>query len=163
MTRNQTELRTADKGLRTADAGQRSAWGTTLLRVAVGLIFAAHGAQKLFQMTPTGLAGFFGQIGIPLPEFNAYFIITLELLGGLAMIAGLGTRIVAALFAAVMVVAIATVHGAHGFFLPNGYEYNLVLLAGSIALTLQGAGAFAVDNLLLHRATSDARLSPVRV
>lgn len=139
-----------------------SAWGTTLLRVAIGIIFTAHGAQKLFQMTPSVLAGFFGQIGIPLPELNAYLVIAVELIGGLAMIAGLGTRIVAALFAAVMVVAIATVHGAQGFFLPNGFEFNLVLLAGSIALLLQGAGAFAIDNVLALRTAGDARLTAVR-
>jgi putative oxidoreductase len=132
----------------TPEFKNQNAWGTTLLRIAVGVIFTAHGAQKLFQMGPAGLAGFFGQIGIPLPEFNAYFIIAAELLGGIAMIAGLGTRILGALFAAIMVVAIATVHGPAGFFLPNGYEYTLVLLAGSIALTLQGAGAFALDNVI---------------
>ena len=141
---------------------QPFAWGTTLLRVAVGIIFTAHGAQKLFQMTPSVLAGFFGQIGIPLPELNAYFVIAVELLGGIAMMAGLGTRIVAALFAAIMVVAIATVHGAQGFFLPNGFEFNLVLLAGSIALTLQGAGAFALDNLLALRTAESPHLSTVR-
>jgi putative oxidoreductase len=140
----------------------RSAWGTTLVRIAVGIVFTAHGAQKLFQMTPAGLAGFFGQVGIPLPELNAYFVIAVELLGGLAMIAGLGTRILGALFAAIMVVAIATVHGAHGFFLPNGFEYNLVLLAGSIALTLQGAGAFALDNVIAVRSVDHSRLTPVR-
>jgi putative oxidoreductase len=139
-----------------------SAWGTTVLRAAVGIAFTAHGAQKLFQMTPAGLAGFFGQIGIPLPEFNAYLVIAIELLGGLAMIAGLGTRVLGALFAAIMVVAIATVHGAHGFFLPQGYEYTLVLLAGSIALTLQGAGAFALDNLVARRTVGEAHLSPAR-
>jgi putative oxidoreductase len=138
------------------------AWGTTLLRVAVGLVFVAHGAQKLFVMTPATLAGFFAAVGIPLPEFNAYFVIAVELLGGLAMIAGLGTRIVGALFAATMVVAFATVHGAEGFFLPKGYEYVLVLFSASIAVVLQGAGAFAVDNLLAGRKLTTRDLSPVR-
>jgi putative oxidoreductase len=132
----------------TPEFKSQNAWGTTLLRIAVGTVFVAHGAQKLFQMGPSGLAGFFGQIGIPFPELNAYFIIAAELLGGMAMIAGLGTRILGALFAAIMVVAIATVHGSAGFFLPNGYEYTLVLLAGSITLALQGAGAFALDNVI---------------
>jgi putative oxidoreductase len=135
----------------------RNAWGTTLLRVVVGIIFVAHGAQKLFQMTPAGLAGFFGQIGIPFPEFNAYFIIAAELLGGAALIAGLGTRILGALFAAIMVVAIATVHGSQGFFLPNGYEYNVVLLVASVSLVLQGAGAWALDNRLTRETTSRGR------
>jgi putative oxidoreductase len=138
------------------------AWATTLLRVAVGLIFAAHGAQKLLVMGPEGLAGFFGSVGIPLATLNAYLVIAVELAGGIAMIAGLGTRLIAALFAAIMVVAVATVHGAQGFFLPNGYEYNLVLLAASIALVLQGSGAFAIDNLLAGRRLAMRALSPLR-
>jgi putative oxidoreductase len=146
----------------TSNLDTRTAWGTTLLRVAVGLIFLAHGAQKLFVMTPAGLAGFFGQIGIPFPLLNAYFVIAVEVLGGIAMIAGLGTRIVGALFAAVMVVAFATVHGAQGFFLPNGYEFVLVLFAASIALVLQGAGAFAVDNLIAARRLTTGQFLPAR-
>lgn len=136
--------------------------GTTLLRLAVGLVFAAHGAQKLFVMTPGGLTGFFASIGIPFAAFNAYFVIALELLGGIAMIAGLGTRIIAALFAVVMAVAIATVHAPHGFFLPNGYEFPLLLLAGSVTLVLQGAGAFAVDNLLAGRRFAFGTVSHAR-
>ena len=144
------------------NTGSRHEWAATLLRVAVGLVFAAHGAQKLFVMTPAGLAGFFGTIGIPAPTLNAYVVIAVELLGGIAMIAGLGTRIVGALFTAVMVVAIATVHGPQGFFLPQGYEFNLVLLAASIALVLQGAGAFALDNVVSERRLTTREVSPVR-
>jgi putative oxidoreductase len=127
------------------------AWGTTLLRIVVGTIFAAHGAQKLFQFTPAGLAAFFESVGIPFAMANAYLVIGVELLGGLAMIAGLGTRVVAVLFAGVMAVAFATVHVAHGFFLPDGYEFVLALFAASGTLALQGAGALAVDNLLPRR------------
>jgi len=146
----------------TATLDTRTTWGTTLLRIAVGLVFLAHGAQKLFVMTPDGLAGFFGQIGIPFPLLNAYFVIAVEVLGGIALIAGLGTRIVGALFAAVMVVAFATVHAANGFFLPNGYEFVLVLFAASITLVLQGAGAFALDNVLSERRAPRPELSPAR-
>lgn len=130
----------------------RPALGTTALRLAVGIVFTAHGAQKLFQMTPAGVAAFFEQIGIPLPLANAYLVIALELLGGLALIAGLGTRVLAALLAAVMGVAFATVHASHGFFLPNGYEFVLVMFAASVTLVFQGAGAFALDNLVSERA-----------
>lgn len=138
------------------------AWGTTLLRVAVGIVFTAHGLQKLLQFGPAGLAGFFASVGIPLAEFNAYFIIALELLGGVAMIAGAGTRVLGALFAAVMVVAFATVHGAHGFYLPDGYEFVMLVFAASVALVLQGAGAFAVDNVLAGRRLRTHELSPAR-
>jgi putative oxidoreductase len=132
------------------------AWGTTLLRIAVGAVFVAHGAQKLFQFTPAGLAGFFDGLGIPFPLANAYLVIAVELLGGLAMIAGLGTRIVAVLFATVMAVAFATVHVQHGFFLPNGYEFVLVLFAASLTLALQGAGALALENRLPRREAAPA-------
>lgn len=129
----------------------KHAWGTTLLRVVVGTIFVAHGAQKLFQFTPAGLAGFFESVGIPLAAANAYLVIGVELIGGLAMIAGLGTRVVALLFAGVMTVAFATVHFPHGFFLPEGYEFVLALFAASVTLALQGPGALALDNVLPRR------------
>ena len=139
-------------------------WGTTLLRIVVGIVFTAHGAQKLFQMTPAGLAGFFGSIGIPFPEANAYFIIALELIGGVAMIAGFRSRLIGALFAATMAVAIVTVYAPNGFFVPNGVELVLTLFAASVTLVLQGAGAFAVDNLLAARKRSDVpdAFAPVR-
>jgi putative oxidoreductase len=134
----------------------KGAWGTTLLRVAIGTVFMAHGAQKLFQFTPAGLAGFFEGIGIPFALANAYLVIGIELLGGLAMIVGFGTRIVAVLFAAVMAVAFGTVHAQHGFFLPDGYEFVLVLFAASLTLALQGAGALAIDKALPRRRTMPA-------
>ena len=146
----------------TMNLDTRSAWGTTLLRIAVGFVFIAHGAQKLFVMTPAGLSGFFGQLGLPVPLASAWLVIAVELVGGVAMVAGLGTRIVAALFAATMAVAIATVHGPQGFFLPNGYEYVLVLFAASISLIVQGGGAFAIDNILWERKGGFAELSAAR-
>ena len=140
----------------------RPAWGTTLLRIALGIIFVAHGGQKLFAMGPAALAGFFGSVGIPFPAFNAYLVIAIELLGGIAMIAGLGVRAIASLFAATMVVAFATVHGPQGFFLPNGYEFVLLVFAASIAIVLQGAGAFALDNVLAGRRLTTRELTPAR-
>lgn len=126
-------------------------WSTTFLRIVVGIVFVAHGAQKLFQFTPAGLTAFFEQIGVPFAAANAYFVIGVELFGGLAMIAGLGTRIVAVLFAAIMAVAFWTVHVPNGFFLPDGYEFVLVLFAASVTVALQGGGALAVDNVLPRR------------
>jgi putative oxidoreductase len=141
---------------------RQAAWGTTILRMALGLIFLVHGAQKLFVLGPATIAASFSQIGIPLPAANAYLVIAVELLGGIAMIAGLGVRVVGALFTVVMLVAIATVHGPQGFFLPNGYEFALVLLAASMATVLQGAGAFAVDNLLADRTITTRSVAPLR-
>lgn len=144
------------------NATKQAAWAATILRIAVGVIFIAHGAQKLFVMGPATLAGFFGSVGIPFAAANAYFVIAVELVGGLALVAGLGARVVGALFSAVMLVAIATVHGPQGFFLPNGYEFNFVLLAASIAIVLQGAGAFALDNVLAGRRLGTRELAAVR-
>jgi putative oxidoreductase len=121
------------------------------VRLAVGIVFTAHGAQKLFQKTPAALADSFGSTGIPFPVLSAWIVIGVELLGGMAVIIGLGTRLVSALFAVIMVVAFAMVHAAHGFFLPNGYEYVFVLFFASLALVLKGAGAFALDNVIGER------------
>lgn len=123
-------------------------YGITLLRVMVGIIFVMHGGMKLFGMGLDATAGFFGQIGIPFPYANAVFVTFLELVGGALLVAGLFTRYVAPLLAATMVVAIATVHGPKGFFLPEGYEFALSLLVANVSLFLTGSGALALDNAI---------------
>lgn len=128
----------------------RSAWGTALLRVITGVIFVAHGAQKLFFVTPAATAAFFAQVGIPLPGVAAPLVIAVELGGGLLLLAGLFTRWVSLPLAATMVVAIVTVHLKAGFFLPNGYEFALLLLASTLTLATHGAGALALDTLRKH-------------
>jgi uncharacterized membrane protein YphA (DoxX/SURF4 family) len=87
-----------------------SGWGVLPLRIVVGLVFVVHGAQKLFGFGLAGTAGFLGSLGIPLPTVAAAALIAVELLGGLALLLGAGTRIVAAALAADMLVAILTVH-----------------------------------------------------
>jgi putative oxidoreductase len=122
-------------------------WGPTVLRFIVGVVFLAHGWQKV-HMGVHGVAGFLGMMGIPVPTISAAVLITVELLGGIALILGLGTRWVAMLLAFDMVVAILAVHLKNGFFMPQGYEYALTLLAASISLGLTGGGTASVDSAL---------------
>ncbi|PTM59038.1 DoxX family protein [Desmospora activa] len=123
-----------------------SEWGTLILRLALGVLFLVHGWDK-FQNGLDGTAGFFVSVGIP--GFFATVVAVVELLGGLLMIVGLATRVVAILFAVVMVVAIATVKWGAGFL--GGYELDLVLLAMSIHLFLVGGGTYALDTLFRKR------------
>ena len=133
-------------------------WGLTVLRVVTGLVFFMHGYTKVFVWGFEGTAAGFGQMGIPLANIAGPFVGLLELLGGLALIAGLATRWISIPLAFTMLVAILKVHLAAGFFAPIGYEFPLMLLAGLVGLTLAGGGAFAVDNVLAaRRAGSMAR------
>ena len=122
-------------------------WGVLPLRLVLGLVFVAHGAQKLFGFGLAGTAGFLGSLGVPLPTVAAAGLITVELLGGVALILGAWTRTVAALLAADMLVAILTVHLRGGFFVPDGVEFVLTLLGGCLTLVGLGAGPCSVDGV----------------
>ena len=128
--------------------------GLTVLRVVTGLVFFMHGYTKVFVWGFEGTAAGFEKMGIPLAGVAGPFVGLLELLGGLALIAGLATRWISIPLAFTMIVAILKVHLAAGFFAPNGYEFPLMLLAGLVGLTLAGGGAFAVDNALAARRTA---------
>lgn len=122
-----------------------------ILRIVVGIIFLAHGYQKIFIWGLSGVAGTFAQIGIPFPMVSAYLAASAEFFGGLALLMGLGTRLAAIPVGFTMVVALFQVHLAGGFFLPKGVEYVLMLLAANVALVLGGGGAFALDNMVWTR------------
>lgn len=135
------------------DAG----WGALALRVPVGIIFAAHGAQKLFGwFGGYGLAGtgqWMDSIGLAPGVLMALLAGAAEFFGGLALVAGLLVRPAAASLAMAMVVAIFTVHIDKGLFVAaNGYEFALALLAVAVALTISGAGRGSVDRALSQRA-----------
>ncbi len=135
----------------TAPVSGRAAVGLALLRVVVGIVFAVHGAQKVFEFGIPGTIGAFTQMGVPLPGIAAPFVSFLELGGGIALVLGLLTPLFAALLAINMLVAIVLVHLPAGFMLPNGYEFALTLFAACLALVLAGPGAAAVDNLIFAR------------
>jgi putative oxidoreductase len=126
-------------------------WGLTVLRVVTGIIFMAHGWQKLFQMGLHGTAGMFGAIGVPVPAVSSAIVTFVELLGGLALIIGLLTRWAAALNGFDMIVAILLVHLKNGLLKPGGFEHPLIMLAACIALVMLGPGAASVDGALAKR------------
>jgi putative oxidoreductase len=117
-----------------------------LLRVVAGIIFVAHGAQKLMDI-PGTMQSFAG-IGIPMPQYSVYLAIAGELLGGLGLLIGLLTRVAAFGPFCSMLVAIVAVHLKHGLFAKNGgFEFPLVLACVSLFFVAHGAGAFALDSL----------------
>jgi putative oxidoreductase len=123
-------------------------WGITILRVMVGIVFVAHGGQKVFVYGFSGVQGAFGQMGIPMPTVMGPFVALLELVGGLLLVVGVGTRWVSILLAIEMAVAVLKVHLPNGFFLPGGFEYALMMFAASCAVALEGPGAAALGRTL---------------
>jgi len=118
-----------------------------LFRVVAGIVFAAHGGQKVFVYGLGGVSAAFGEMGIPLAGITGPLVAFTELLGGLALIAGAFTTIVGLALAAVMAGAMLLVHLPAGFFMPNGIEFTLTLFAGALALALTGPGRYSVDAL----------------
>ncbi len=121
--------------------GPAAAWGPFFLRVAVGVIFVVHGAQKLFgAFDGSGLEGFSRMIaGLGLRPAMAWAaaVALIEFVGGIFLILGMMTRLAALLIAVVMAVAVIFVHLPHGFF---DLEFPLVLFAASLCLLLTGGG-----------------------
>lgn len=115
-------------------------FGSLLLRVVLGVIFIAHGAAK-FQDGIGNTAGWFDSIG--LPGFLAYIVAIIELVGGIAMLLGLGTRMVGGLFVIVLIGAIVTVQFSTGFI--GGYAYDLALLAMAAYFLLNGGKDYSID------------------
>ena len=127
-----------------------------LLRIIVGVIFAAHGAQKLFgAFGGSGLADTVAKMGGgPIP----YLVTIGEFFGGVGLIIGILTRFSAASLIVIMIGAIAMVHGKNGFFSSaGGFEYNLALIGLLLPILLCGAGRFSIGRLFLPRSAKTGR------
>jgi putative oxidoreductase len=142
---------------------------TSILRLVLGVIFFAHGAQKMLGwFGGFGFAGtmnfFTGMMHIPAPL--AFLAIAAEFFGGIGLILGFLTRIAAFGIGVNMLVAIMTVHRFFGFFINwtgtqkgEGFEFHLLVLAIVAFLMIQGAGGFSVDRLLSSSGRTESSLS----
>lgn len=150
----------------TALLNTRAGIDTLPLRIIAGVIFAAHGAQKLFGwFGGYGLEGtgqWMASIGLEPGVLMAGLAGSAEFFGGLLLIAGLLTRPVAVALGFTMVIAIATVHWSNGLFMANnGYEFGLALLTISATLAIRGAGSFSIDSQLAKALSSKTEQVPV--
>ena len=140
--------------------------GPLALRIPVGLIFAAHGAQKLFGwFGGYGLEGtgqFFGSVGLDPGVLLALLAGAAEFFGGLALVFGLLVRPAAASLAFTMLIAVFAVHFSKGFFLDKGgYEYALALFAASLSLLFSGGGRHSADAALGQGGSASRRVAAV--
>ena len=137
-----------------------SSFGPLVARLVLGFVMLPHGAQKaLGWFGGHGFAGtmqfFTGMMHIPV--VFAFLAIAAEFAGALGLIAGLLSRVAACGIASVMVVAIATVHGANGFFMNwlgnqkgEGFEYHLLAIGLALVVMIQGGGKASLDGLIAH-------------
>jgi putative oxidoreductase len=124
----------------------------TILRIVTGFLFAAHGWQKFNEFTIAGTQAAFAQMGVPAANLVAPVVATLELVGGVALILGVLTRVFAALLAVNMLGALFLVHATAGIFAATGgYELVLILAAAALAVALVGAGKVSVDKAVFGR------------
>lgn len=140
-------------------ASRHRRWSAIPLRLVVGYGFVAHGVAKVMN-GPEHFAGSLQALGVPAPHVMAWVTIGVELLGGLAVLAGAFVSLVSVPLAAIMIVAALTVHLPYGFssiklrevtasgpqFGPPGYETNLMYLAALATLVLGGPGPVALDH-----------------
>ncbi len=134
----------------------KAGYSTLALRVPIGIIFMAHGAQKLFGwFGGYGLEGtgqWMASIGLGPGVLMAFLAGSGEFFGGLLILLGLLTRPAAIVLSFTMLIAVFSVHFENGLFLANnGYEFGLALLAASVSLVLSGAGKVALDNILTKK------------
>ena len=120
-------------------------YGIALLRIALGVMFLAHGLLKVLVFTLPGTAAFFQSVGFP--GFTAYIVAPAEVLAGIALLVGFRTRLVVAATIPLLLGALS-VHLGNGWMFSapkGGWEYPLYLVVLAIAQSLLGSGAFSID------------------
>jgi putative oxidoreductase len=123
-------------------------YATFILRLALGIMFVAHGLTKLLVFTPAGTARFFESVGFA--GWFAWPIIGFEIVGGVLLLLGVYARAIAAL-AAIELLAASTVHFSNGWMFTNangGWEYPVFLAVSAAVLALAGDGVFALKPTL---------------
>ena len=125
--------------------------GLAMLRVVVGVIFVAHGAQKLFEYGLGNVATNFGKMGIPAASVTGPLVALVEFFGGLGLIGGLLTRLSGLGLSINMLGAIVFVHLSKGLMGPGGFEFPLALLAAGATLAVTGAGRYSLDHFIAAR------------
>jgi putative oxidoreductase len=133
----------------------RAGYGITVLRIIVGIIFMAHGSQKLFGMFGGyGLEGtgqYMASLGLNPGYLMALMSGSAEFFGGLGLVVGLLARPAAVVLIVMLVIAILSVHIHNGLFMANnGYEFALALLGGAIAVLIEGAGRLSLDRSIAN-------------
>lgn len=136
-------------------------WTVGVVRIVLGLVFFAHGAQKML--------GWYGGPGLArsmrtftedlhLPSTLSFLVIAGEFLGGIGLIVGLFGRLAALVIVLIMLGAVATVHFRFGFFLNwfggqkgHGIEYHLLAIALALIVVVKGSGAFSIDRIAYER------------
>ena len=124
-------------------------WSLTLLRAFLGILFAYHGALRLF--VPANLAGsilYFTQVGIPFANYTIYLFGIVELVGGILLFFGLFTRLSAFIVMLEMIYTFFKVHLKYGFLVGNnGYEFVLILIFALLFVLVNGPGHFSLGKL----------------
>jgi len=129
----------------------------TLARVALGVIFVAHGWQKFHTWGMSGTSASFDQMGVPAPTLSAWYAAVVELVGGALLIVGLAVPVVGLLLFLDMLGAMVTVHLGSGLFVDaGGYELVLILGVTSLLLAVLGAGRYSLDQTVSPKLASGA-------
>jgi putative oxidoreductase len=122
-----------------------AAYGATLLRLILGVVYIMHAYLALVVFGPSGMIAYQVKSGIPFPEIATWYLIVAHGLGGIFLVLGIFARWAALANVPVMLGAILFVHLKNGFFAhQNGYEYVLVLLVASLAVAMIGGGALSL-------------------